>query len=83
MSITLALDIYGTLINPLAVRTALAAHVGDDGPAFAGLWRTKQLEYSFRRGLMGAYRDIVRPCASTCPGMARVDRSRNFARGSP
>ena len=59
MSITLALDIYGTLINPLAVRTALAAHVGDDAPAFAELWRTKQLEYSFRRGLVGAYRDFA------------------------
>lgn len=59
MSITLALDIYGTLINPLAVRTALTAHVGDDAAAFAGLWRTKQLEYSFRRGLMGAYRDFT------------------------
>ncbi len=59
MPITLALDIYGTLINPLAVKTALAAHVGDDAAAFAELWRTKQLEYSFRRGLMGDYRDFA------------------------
>jgi 2-haloacid dehalogenase len=58
MAPTLALDIYGTLIDPLAVKTALVAHVGDDAGAFAETWRTKQLEYSFRRGLMGAYRDF-------------------------
>ena len=58
MPATLALDIYGTLIDPLAVKTALVAHVGDEAGAFAETWRTKQLEYSFRRGLMGAYRDF-------------------------
>lgn len=59
MPITLALDIYGTLIDPLAVRTALVAHVGDEAGAFAETWRTKQLEYSFRRGLMGDYRNFT------------------------
>lgn len=59
MSIALALDIYGTLIDPLAIRTALLAHVGDEAGEFAETWRTKQLEYSFRRGLMGAYRDFT------------------------
>ena len=58
MPITLALDIYGTLIDPLAVRTALVTHVGEEAAAFAETWRSKQLEYSFRRGLMGAYRDF-------------------------
>ena len=58
MPTTLALDIYGTLIDPLAVKTALLAHVGDEASAFAETWRSKQLEYSFRRGLMGAYRDF-------------------------
>ena len=58
MSTTLALDIYGTLIDPLAVKTALVAHVGEEAGAFAETWRSKQLEYSFRRGLMGAYRDF-------------------------
>ncbi len=58
MSATLALDVYGTLIDPLAVSTALVAHVGDEAGAFAQTWRTKQLEYSFRRGLMGAYRNF-------------------------
>lgn len=59
MPVTLALDIYGTLINPLAIKTALTDHAGDDAAAFAGLWRTKQLEYSFRRGLMGEYRNFT------------------------
>ena len=58
MSTTLALDIYGTLIDPLAVKIALVAHVGEEAGAFAETWRSKQLEYSFRRGLMGAYRDF-------------------------
>jgi 2-haloacid dehalogenase len=58
MPTTLALDIYGTLIDPLAIGTALVAHVGDDSEAFAETWRSKQLEYSFRRGLMGAYRNF-------------------------
>ena len=59
MPTTLALDIYGTLIDPLAVRTALVAHVGDEAGAFAETWRSKQLEYSFRRGLMGDYRNFT------------------------
>ena len=59
MPATLALDIYGTLIDPLAVKTALVDHVGDEAGAFAETWRSKQLEYSFRRGLMGAYRNFT------------------------
>jgi len=59
MPATLALDIYGTLIDPLAVKTALVADVGDEAAAFAKTWRSKQLEYSFRRGLMGAYRNFT------------------------
>jgi len=59
MRATFALDIYGTLIDPLAVRTALVTHVGDEAGRFAETWRTKQLEYSFRRGLMGEYRNFT------------------------
>jgi 2-haloacid dehalogenase len=58
MPTTLALDIYGTLIDPLAIKTALHKHAGDEAGAFAETWRTKQLEYSFRRGLMGAWRNF-------------------------
>ena len=59
MPATLALDIYGTLIDPLAVKNELFDHVGDEAGAFAETWRVKQLEYSFRRGLMGAYRNFT------------------------
>jgi len=55
MGPTLALDIYGTLINPLAIGTSLRGMVGDTAGPMAETWRSKQLEYSFRRGLMGAY----------------------------
>jgi len=59
MPTTLALDIYGTLIDPLAVKTALVNHVGEEAGVFAETWRSKQLEYSFRRGLMGSYRNFT------------------------
>ena len=59
MPATLALDVYGTLIDPLAIKSALLAHVGDEAAAFAETWRSKQLEYSFRRGLMGDWRDFA------------------------
>jgi len=54
--LTLAFDIYGTLIDTDGVVVALRDHVGDDAGTFAGIWRQKQLEYSFRRGLMQRYR---------------------------
>lgn len=55
MAITLAFDVYGTLIDTSGVAVALEKHVADHAVAFAGLWRDKQLEYSFRRGLMQCY----------------------------
>jgi len=58
MSTTFALDIYGTLINPLGIASQLADQVGDKAVGVAELWRSKQLEYSFRRGLMGTYKNF-------------------------
>ena len=55
---TLAFDVYGTLIDPLAIGVELGEHVGERAPAFAAAWRDRQLEYSFRRGLMGVYEDF-------------------------
>jgi 2-haloacid dehalogenase len=55
MALTLAFDVYGTLIDTSGVTLALQQHVGDRAGAFARLWREKQLEYSFRRGLMQRY----------------------------
>ncbi len=55
---TLALDVYGTLINPHAIVTRLRDYLGEQADPFSQLWRTKQLEFSFRRGLMGSYEDF-------------------------
>lgn len=52
---TLAFDVYGTLINTHGVVSALEELVGDQAKAFSNTWRDKQLEYSFRRGLMQNY----------------------------
>jgi 2-haloacid dehalogenase len=55
MSVTLAVDVYGTLIDTSGVTTALRSHLGEQAPEFARVWREKQLEYAFRRGLMQNY----------------------------
>jgi 2-haloacid dehalogenase len=55
MAITLAFDVYGTLIDTAGVTSALQNHVGDRAVSFSNRWREKQLEYSFRRGLMQNY----------------------------
>jgi len=55
---TVACDVYGTLIDTQAVPTRLTALVGEKAPAVSAVWRQKQLEYSFRRGLMGDYCDF-------------------------
>lgn len=67
MTTTLAFDVYGTLIDPLGVSTALADHVSEQAPRFAQIWRDKQLEYLFRRALMREYRDFT-----TCTRQALV-----------
>ncbi|MCP5159405.1 MAG: haloacid dehalogenase type II [Gammaproteobacteria bacterium] len=54
----LGFDVYGTLVDPLALAETLRALVGEQAVPFAGLWRAKQLEYSFRRGLMRRYVDF-------------------------
>jgi 2-haloacid dehalogenase len=59
MTTTLAFDVYGTLIDTTGVVTALSKHLGDRAGAFSQLWRDKQLEYSFRRGLMRKYQNFA------------------------
>ena len=54
----LAFDVYGTLIDTAGVTTSLREMVGDQAVAFSTLWRTKQLEYTWRYGLMGIYRNF-------------------------
>lgn len=55
MATTLAFDVYGTLIDTHGVLTALEELVGNNAKTFSNSWREKQLEYSFRRGLMQNY----------------------------
>lgn len=55
MSLTLGFDIYGTLIDPHGVVEQLSHHLGPRAADFSSEWRQKQLEYTFRRGLMRRY----------------------------
>ena len=55
MAITVAYDVYGTLIDTHGVLVALQQYLGDRSVDFSCMWRQKQLEYSFRRGLMQNY----------------------------
>ena len=51
-------DAYGTLFD---VHSAVARHadlIGPQAKTLSDLWRTKQLEYTWTRSLMGAYRDF-------------------------
>jgi 2-haloacid dehalogenase len=59
MSVTLAFDVYGTLIDTHGVIVALEKHVGSMALEFSQTWREKQLEYSFRRGLMQNYENFA------------------------
>ena len=53
----LLFDLYGTLVDPLAIAAELDV-LGVDGSEVARLWRLKQLEYSFRLTVMGQYQDF-------------------------
>jgi 2-haloacid dehalogenase len=65
MAATLALDVYGTLIDPLGIARDLEKLIGSAAGEFAGAWREKQLEYLFRRGLGNDYVPF-----SVCTGQA-------------
>lgn len=51
-------DAYGTLFDVHAAVRRHADAVGPDRQRFSEIWRAKQLEYSWVRSLMGAYRDF-------------------------
>lgn len=58
-SITLALDVYGTMINPAAVINAAKQLFPEEtAENLVSLWRQKQLEYTFRRAAMETYADF-------------------------
>jgi 2-haloacid dehalogenase len=55
----LAFDLYGTLVDPIAISSELGRILGgSDGREAATLWRQKQLEYSFRLTAMSRYEDF-------------------------
>lgn len=54
----LAFDIYGTLIDPYSIEEHLRPIFGDRSKEASELWRTKQIEYSFRRALMDNYQNF-------------------------
>ncbi len=59
MSVAFAFDIYGTLIDTHGVVDELRKHLGDRAVEFSKIWRDKQLEYTWRRGLMGQYQNFA------------------------
>lgn len=59
MSVTLAFDVYGTLIDTHGVVSKLHEIIGSKAKEFSHTWREKQLEYSFRRGLMQRYENFA------------------------
>ncbi len=58
MSISIAFDVYGTLIDTNGVVALLDKMIGSNSRDFSQTWRDKQLEYSFRRGLMQDYKNF-------------------------
>ena len=54
----LVFDAYGTLFNVHSVMTTCEALFPGKGGALSQLWRTRQLEYSWLRSLMGRYVDF-------------------------
>jgi len=59
MSEAIGFDIYGTLVDPLEMNEHLRPVVGEElADHFSELWRQKQVEYTFRRGLMRRYEDF-------------------------
>ena len=55
---TLGFDVYGTLIDTDGTVSMLRPWAGEEAEALAHTCRNKQLDYSFRRGLMDAYADF-------------------------
>ncbi|MDX1553870.1 MAG: haloacid dehalogenase type II [Marinobacter sp.] len=54
----LAFDVYGTLVDPLGMADLLAPDAGNAAASVSSQWREKQLEFSFRKGLMRMYEDF-------------------------
>jgi len=53
-------DAYGTLFDIASVARGAQAELGDRWQALSDLWRTKQLQYTWLRGLAGHHADFWR-----------------------
>lgn len=76
MKLAIAFDVYGTLIDTNGVLETLEELIGDEAAAFSRTWRDKQLEYSFRRGLMQRYEPFpvcTEQALEYCCAFHRVD----------
>lgn len=58
MRYAIGFDVYGTLVDPLQMKQPLRDLVGERADRFLELWREKQIEYAFRRGLMRRYENF-------------------------
>src|ERR1700677_786368 len=58
MAIGIGIDVYGTLVDPIGISDYLRPLISAQADRFAELWRTKQLEYTFRRAAMGRYQNF-------------------------
>lgn len=56
-------DVYGTLLDVNAAVAGEAAALGERAGELAGLWRRKQLEYTWLRSLMRLHADLARVTA--------------------
>ncbi|BAX78706.1 haloacid dehalogenase type II [Labilibaculum antarcticum] len=78
MKYTLAFDVYGTLINTSGIFDSLEELIGKQAKSFMDTWRNKQLEYSFRRGLMNKYVDFsvcTKDALTYCCKVFKIDLS--------
>ena len=57
-NLTLAFDVYGTLVDPNGMEAQLEPFFGSQAKKATEIWRGKQVEYSFRRALMRRYVDF-------------------------
>jgi len=61
----LVFDAYGTIFDVHSVGRVAEAHFPGKGAALSAAWRTKQLEYTWLRTLMGNYEDFNRVTRSS------------------
>src|SRR5258706_14297486 len=56
----LVFDAYGTIFDVHSVGRLAESHFPGKGAALSAAWRSKQLEYTWLRTLMGRYEDFNR-----------------------